>query len=349
MPLKDFEKNFPSASKSVRNAILNKKTAHAYLVHCDDSDLAVSFSQILAQALACQYKTKDGDSCGKCKVCIQIYDEKYPELFILYPTSKSRKIQIGKDDFTEDSLRWFQSLFYLTSIHESGKKIGIIRDADRMTTEAQNAFLKTLEEPPPDSFFILHTAHPEDMLPTIRSRCQRITILRNSQKYNFDGADILLSVLPDIYNGYEDIASGEKAASTILSVLTLIKTNAEKKTTQNWEKLISQSENYESNIGKKLEERRDTAIQAEYLSARESVIGLIYCWFAQLYQLSLGITLDDIPNPEIMNDVNKIFQNNPERSFECLKKTENFVQTMKWNVDESLAVREFCLSIVFPE
>ncbi len=229
MPLKEFEEEFGLAARAVRNAVANGKTAHAYLLHCDDSNLADGFSKALAQLLACRNRADDGDACGRCDDCKRIGQDTYPDLFTIVPTSKSRKIKVGKDDSDHDSIRWFQSLFYFTAACDSGIKIGVIKDADCMMPQAQNAFLKTLEEPPANSYFIICTANPSELLPTFRSRCQRLTLLRNSQNYSFDESDELLSLLNLISSSSGRLSDAESCSVGMISLFGSLKQKAETK------------------------------------------------------------------------------------------------------------------------
>jgi DNA polymerase-3 subunit delta' len=89
--------------------------------------------------------------------------QEHPDLFHLRPTGKMRIITVEKT-------RGLISELYRTS-NQGGAKVALIHEADRMRKEAANAFLKTLEEPPPDTYLILLTTRPNSMLPTIRSRC----------------------------------------------------------------------------------------------------------------------------------------------------------------------------------
>ena len=68
--------------------------------------------------------------------------------------------------------------FLIQTPQAAGRKIAVIEDADRMNLNAANALLKSLEEPPRDSFIALSTSAPEQLLPTVRSRCQRIRVKR---------------------------------------------------------------------------------------------------------------------------------------------------------------------------
>jgi len=87
---------------------------------------------------------------------------------IVSPESKSRRIRV-------EQLRELEKSFQVSV--EGGKwKIGVIRDAERMNLEAQNAFLKTLEEPPQRTLLILITSKPQALLPTVHSRMTKIQL-----------------------------------------------------------------------------------------------------------------------------------------------------------------------------
>lgn len=87
----------------------------------------------------------------------------HPDLFHLRPSGKARIITVEKT-------RELISMMNRTS-NQGGSKVAIIHEADRMRKEAANAFLKTLEEPPPDTFILLTSSRPYSLLATIRSRC----------------------------------------------------------------------------------------------------------------------------------------------------------------------------------
>ncbi len=97
---------------------------------------------------------------------------------IIGPASKSRRIGVGgkqRDKKGADGVRELEESLRLSA--PSGKtKFGVIQEADRMTQEAENAFLKTLEEPPANCLLLLLTAHPQQLLPTIRSRCITVAL-----------------------------------------------------------------------------------------------------------------------------------------------------------------------------
>jgi DNA polymerase-3 subunit delta' len=93
----------------------------------------------------------------------------HPDIHRLAPEKKSRIISV------EAMRAKLVSAMAMTS-YQGGWKAGVVLGADRMKAEAANAFLKTLEEPPPRTLFLLLTERPEQLLPTIVSRCQRIDL-----------------------------------------------------------------------------------------------------------------------------------------------------------------------------
>jgi DNA polymerase III delta' subunit len=118
----------------------------------------------LAKAINC--KEEPEDSCGTCLSCRKIAHDNHTDVKIIAPSGRSRNIGVDVIDFIND----------LATYHafESDWRVIIIEDAERMREPAQNHFLKTLEEPPSDTVFILLTEYPGMLLPTIRSRCQQV-------------------------------------------------------------------------------------------------------------------------------------------------------------------------------
>jgi DNA polymerase-3 subunit delta' len=100
----------------------------------------------------------------------------HPDLFHLRPTGKMRIISA---DATRGLIAELNS-----SSNQGGAKVAVIHEADRMRKESSNAFLKTLEEPPPDTYIILVTTRPYSILPTIRSRCLQVRLDTNGETLN---------------------------------------------------------------------------------------------------------------------------------------------------------------------
>jgi DNA polymerase-3 subunit delta' len=117
-----------------------------------------------AQALNC-LQLRDGDACGACTACTRIARNVHPDVLIVEPgESGSIKVEQVRDIVDRAAYRPF----------EGRRRVVIVDDADALVAAAQNALLKTLEEPPPSSVFILVTAWPDVLLPTVLSRCPRL-------------------------------------------------------------------------------------------------------------------------------------------------------------------------------
>lgn len=124
----------------------------------------------LAQALNCQ-NPATGDACGECAACRRILRGVHPDvLFIAPEDSGSIKTEQIRQAIESSGYRPF----------EGRRRVVVIDGADAIVLNGQDALLKTLEEPPAASVFILVTAQPDLLLPTVLSRCQRLRFGRLS-------------------------------------------------------------------------------------------------------------------------------------------------------------------------
>jgi DNA polymerase III subunit delta' len=106
------------------------------------------------------------DACGECSVCSRIPRGVYPDLILVEPDPESGNIKVDPVRAVLELVAYYP--------YEARRRVVIIDDADMLLQAAQNALLKTLEEPPSSSVFVLVTAHPDDLLPTVRSRCPTV-------------------------------------------------------------------------------------------------------------------------------------------------------------------------------
>jgi DNA polymerase-3 subunit delta' len=149
----------------VRQALKHGRLHHAYLFVGTEGVGKRTIALGLAKTLHCSVAT--GDFCGACTNCARVQDRNHPDVRIIEPLAGKKEISIQQIRELERELN-FRSF--------SGKrKIAILDPATLMNLAAQNALLKTLEEPPQDSLLILIASNAGALLPTLRSRCLRVT------------------------------------------------------------------------------------------------------------------------------------------------------------------------------
>lgn len=144
-----------------RTALRTGKFSHAYILNGETGSGKHMLADAFAKALLCENKN-DTDSCDICKSCLQAESGNHPD--IRYITHD--KTSISVNDIREQLNNDVQIKPY-----SSEHKVYIIPDSNKMTEEAQNALLKTLEEPPSYAVIILLTNNISALLPTIQSRC----------------------------------------------------------------------------------------------------------------------------------------------------------------------------------
>lgn len=150
------------------------------------------FATIFAQHLLCEKKT----GCGTCKSCLLFNAGNHPDFILIEPEEDAKQIKIDQIRAVNEKA--------LQTAQQGGNQIILIDPADCMNPNAENALLKTLEEPPKNTFIILITHRLSALLPTIRSRCQIISFsapsreeaVRWMQTKNISGesANLLLNI-----------------------------------------------------------------------------------------------------------------------------------------------------------
>lgn len=152
------------AVRFLKGAILKETLPHAFLFVGMPGVGRTTTAVALTQALNC-LEPADGEGCGLCRACRRFTQKGgFEDLVIV----EAEKKTVGIDQIRDIERRLgFKS-------HFGRVRVTVVREAEQMTEEASNAFLKTLEEPPPGNILILNVMDPSHLLPTIVSRCQKV-------------------------------------------------------------------------------------------------------------------------------------------------------------------------------
>lgn len=148
---------------------------HAYLISGLAGTGKRTLAKLIAQYLLCEAET-GRKPCGICPSCLRVRDDNHPDVVIVQPGKPvSSQVEAGRKTIPVEDIR---AVIEITGRHtfEGGRRVVMIHQADKMTTAAQNAFLKTLEEPVEGTIFLLVTDAPELLLQTIVSRCRALKL-----------------------------------------------------------------------------------------------------------------------------------------------------------------------------
>lgn len=250
---------------------------------------------------------------------------------IVRPRSRSRRILI-------DEVRELERSMHLAA--PTGVwKIGVILDMDRMFEESANAFLKTLEEPPPDCLLLLLTAHPDLLLPTIRSRCVEIVlqggqsqeVLEAEERGQFAQLLARGAEKPSPKNalllkaGFESLLTGRKVAIESANQAALKEeTDTYKQATEgDW--LATREKFYEAMSA------------SEYLAVRSALVEWLIAWVGDAVRQKVGVTSLGFPDyaQETASFAKSQDLHALLRRIDALQELRDLLNT---NVPESLAI-----------
>ncbi len=192
MPFSDII-GHQDAKTKLRGILARDHLAHAYLFYGDDAIGKRRMGLCFAQAFVCESTTEQcptQDPCGHCRGCQQLEQGLHPDTLLIEPDREKANPQI-----TIDRVRDLEHHTLYRPLY-GWKKVCLINDADCLTLGAANALLKTLEEPPLYSLFILITSKPSALPATIRSRCLALRFASPSTS-DVEGALALKRAMPE--------------------------------------------------------------------------------------------------------------------------------------------------------
>lgn len=199
------------------------RLSHAYIIADPSAGKGKALAQLLAQAYVCSAK---GDRpCGVCSDCRKAGGNIHPDVIRVSIPEDKRSILV-------DQVRAMRADAYIRP-NEADRKVFIIEDAQTMNDSAQNALLKVLEDGPAYTAFLLLTEYPQQLLPTIRSRCETLSLVTRPGVESPDTQEELRKVaveLADLLVKGDELALAEYTVTlegkkwerdSLVSVLTL--------------------------------------------------------------------------------------------------------------------------------
>jgi hypothetical protein len=338
--LAEFQDAFPDLCRRLLVSRRADRVGQAYLFVGDSPALLARFVTAWAQVRACLTPHPDGDACGLCEPCVRLANNTYPERADLVPESKTRQILV-------ESMRAFDNRLNL-STDAAHPKIGVIAEADCMGNEAQNAFLKTLEEPPPHTLLLLYTTQPRLLLPTIRSRCQIVPVLHNRVDYTALREHGLFALLAPLCR-QAGAAVGLRTSARLQAIFAHLGSEAEATVGSGIDERWTEMVEADKGLSKRLGEQRDARVAAEYVRRRRQIEEGIQAWFLQQRLRAAAVRPDLLPHPEWLDDLPDDLRSAPPPTEadadEDLRFVAELLRALRASLNEALALDAFCLAV----
>ena len=326
----------PRAVQLLQRSLARGRLAHAYLFTGDHPPALEDAARALAKTINCQSPKERGvtglglESCDQCASCHAIEASGHPDVHWVRPESKSRAITI-------DQMRAMMATVHLKPT-SAEYKVGIIVAADRLNEPSANAFLKTLEEPPPKSVLILLSTEPQRLLETILSRCQRL---------NFGGetGSGVAALETGWLKSFSELAASERTSllqryhllGMLLHQLAQLKTEIEQRLTARSPLEIHTEA--DANLREKWEEELAAAIEAEYRRQRGDVLRGLQRWLRDVWLQSLALPEDVLTFAALKEDTRVIARRIPAaQAAHNLQVIEDSQRLLASNVQEPLAL-----------
>ncbi len=305
--------------EQLEHTVASDRIAGAYLFVGPVGVGKETVARYFAQLIFCQQDMDSPTACGTCLACRKMNSGNHPDLQFIGP--EGRLLKIGQ-------IRELQKQIIYEPL-EASRKVYILTDVDRMTDEAENCLLKTLEEPPAASVLILLTSNVRALLPTTRSRCQ---ILQFHPIPSQELAKILVeqfSVAPEQATALAIAADG--AIGTALTHL-------------------EKGEVHTEEVPEILKETDPLAAfrLAEHLKDNPEALGELVTWYRDLLFLQQGAPIELITHvhsiAELQYIVPRYSRLRIQQAIQVVLDTKSLIDNT--NTNASLALEVMCLKLL---
>jgi DNA polymerase-3 subunit delta' len=332
------------AVRMLQRGLGNDRLAHAYLFTGSDLGELEHFARTLAKTLTCENpprRAPEGlplDCCDACVSCRKVDEEMHPDALWVRPALKTRQISIGQFVQRKNSPpRPLLPAIYVKPT-QAAYKLGIIVGADRMTEEASNSFLKTLEEPPADSVFVLLSDDPQRMIETILSRCQRLNLSGESARHRQPALMVWLGEFATAAAATPKSLFGRyRLLSVLMTKLAAARQSIEESLTKR--SPLERYDDIEADLKDKWEDELTAAIEAEYRRQRGDFLGALQYWLRDVWLQALRLGEGLLSYPEFAESSRAVAARlDARRATENLQVMEQTQRLLASNVQEALAL-----------
>lgn len=339
-------KDFPAHQQGIellQRSLEQKRLAHAYLLSGHQLEDLEALARTLAQTVNCERPKKSQgepvDCCDQCASCRKVLHLNHGDIHWVRPESKTRIIKV-------EQIRALNQEVNLKPT-EARYKVAIIVAADRLKTEAANAFLKTLEEPPPQSLLLLLTTEPQRILETLLSRCLRLN-------FGGDGPRPLEPAQLQWLNSFSEMAAAEhksllnryRLMDVLLSRLNEMKAGIEQSLTAR--SPLQTYKEADKDLQDKWEDELSAAIEAEYRRQRTDLLGTVHWWLRDVWLETLKSGTSTARNagtkgtllnfPQLPGTRAVAQRISPKEALDNLQVLEELQRWLGTNVQEALAL-----------
>lgn len=312
------------------------RLAHAYLFTGSELAELEAVARALAKTLNCAQPPRRSaaghglDSCEACSSCRRIEADNHPDVHWVRPESKLRLIKI-------EQMRELMQTIHLKPT-EAAFKVAVVVAADRLTESAANAFLKTLEEPPPRSVLILLSTQPQRIPETVLSRCLRINL--GGESSHLDDATFVswLKTFGEMAGaGRGDLLGRYRLLGVLLKKLADLKEQTEKALTAR--SPLERYEDVEPDLREKWEDELAAAIEAEYRRQRADLLAGLQWWLRDVWLLTLVSSQELLRLPQLAETTQQVARRvSSGDAMENLVVLERTQRLLGSNVQEALAL-----------
>lgn len=319
------------------------RLAHAYLFSGTELGAMERLARTLAKTLNCANPPKRAangqavECCDMCLSCRRIDSGNHPDVQWVRPESKLRAVTIKQ---VRDLIQTIEM-----KPNDADYKVAVIVGADRMNSQAANAFLKTLEEPPNRSIIILLTTALERVLETILSRCLRLHFAGEPGARLDAATEAWLETLTNSLSQPRKSLMGRyRLLSLVTEKLGEIKATTEKQLEA--ESPLRKYADVEKDMKDRWEAELEAAVESEYRRKRMELLLLFQWWLRDVWLASLNSGATEYSLPQLKTATQTVAKRvSPREAADNLHQLERLQRQLGTNVQESLALEVSLLKL----